>query len=160
MTRSAIISNCGIYRYVLTRQWATGVDRTLLACFIGLNPSTADAEKDDHTIRKLVGFCKRWGLDGFKIVNLYALRSRDPNALIGHPDPVGPENEGRIIQAATEAELVVACWGNHRTAKNRGPELLGKLRAIGIVPRCFGKTADGQPKHPLTLPYRTELVSV
>lgn len=160
MLKAAEISECGTYRYQLTRQWAEGVDLTRLVCFIGLNPSTADATKDDQTIKKLTGFTERWGYDGFRIVNLYAIRSRHPKVMRVAPDPIGPMNEQWIVRTARESQLVVACWGNHITTRNRGPSVLQLLKAIGVQVKCLGKTRDGQPKHPLFLPYETPLVDI
>ena len=58
LENNAVFSACGRYRYVLTRQVSAG---TRPATFILLNPSTADATKDDPTIRRCVGFARRWG---------------------------------------------------------------------------------------------------
>ena len=55
--KTAAISDCGTYRYSLTREWAEG-PRLL---FVMLNPSTADAEADDPTIRKCIGYAQREG---------------------------------------------------------------------------------------------------
>lgn len=41
---SAIISDCGRFRYMLRRSW--DISRPAVT-FVMLNPSTADAEKDD-----------------------------------------------------------------------------------------------------------------
>lgn len=84
---SAVISECGSYRYRLERVWEAEKDRV---AFIMLNPSTADASKDDPTIRRCIGFAKAWGFGGLIVGNLFALRSTDPKALYGHKDPVGP----------------------------------------------------------------------
>ena len=48
MVRHALMSNCGQYRYELTRIWDPS--RSVLTWCL-LNPSTADAKIDDHTIR-------------------------------------------------------------------------------------------------------------
>jgi hypothetical protein len=108
-TGSAVVSPCGTYRYLLTRQLGAG---TRLGTFIMLSPSTADAERDDATIRKCVGFARRLGCAGLQIVNLFALRAADPAALRLADDPVGSENAvwiGRAIRAATtEAEIEAA----------------------------------------------------
>lgn len=53
MKRTAILSPCGRYRYSLTRQWREA-EGARLAIFILLNPSTADTEQDDATIRRSV----------------------------------------------------------------------------------------------------------
>src|SRR4026208_2484913 len=60
MTRAATISACTRYRYSLRRTWAEGC---AIVCFIMLNPSTADADIDDPTIRRCIGFGKSWNFD-------------------------------------------------------------------------------------------------
>src|SRR4051812_40590931 len=54
---TATFSDDDVYRYELTRE--LGGMRPLVTC--GLNPSTADASKNDQTIRKDIGFAKHWG---------------------------------------------------------------------------------------------------
>jgi hypothetical protein len=92
---SADISPCGRYRYTLHRTWGAS-ERPRGAVFVMLNPSTADAEKSDATVRKCIGFAQRWGLDGISIVNLFAFRSRHPGDLALQADPVGPLNDNAI----------------------------------------------------------------
>lgn len=59
MEKSAILSADRKYRYVLNRIW----DETKsTVVFIGLNPSTADEETDDQTIRKCIGYAKKMGI--------------------------------------------------------------------------------------------------
>jgi len=77
---TAALSACGRYRYELTRQWGDDGVRGRV-CWIMLNPSTADAEVDDPTIRKCIGFSKRWGFERMVVVNLFAHRSSDPAVL-------------------------------------------------------------------------------
>ena len=74
MTGTAWISECGRYRYSLTRRFADGLDLV----FVMLNPSTADADKDDPTIRRCCGFADRMGFGGIIVVNLFALRAAAP----------------------------------------------------------------------------------
>src|SRR5262249_44998661 len=85
--RSAVISACGRYRYYLCRKLAGGGGR--VATFIMLNPSTADAERDDSTIRKCVGFGRRWGCGQLHVVNLFGLRATQPTELRTVGNPVG-----------------------------------------------------------------------
>ena len=50
----------GPHRYTLERRWsAVGLAEPRIV-WIMLNPSTAGAEVDDPTVRKVVGFSKRW----------------------------------------------------------------------------------------------------
>ena len=71
--KSATLSECGLYRYDLWRTWATGPHVTFVMC----NPSTADAEIDDPTIRRCIGFAQEWGFAGLVVVNLYAYRATE-----------------------------------------------------------------------------------
>lgn len=58
----AVFSPCGKYRYRLWRVWGDADRRCL---FIGVNPSKAGAVDNDHTIRKEIGFAKRWGFGAY-----------------------------------------------------------------------------------------------
>src|SRR5262245_19133112 len=95
-TKEALISPCGLYRYWLTRTWDNSLRRV---CWVMLNPSTADAEQDDPTIRRCVGFARSWGAGGIIVVNLFAFRASDPKALLRAADPVGPDNDGHILKS-------------------------------------------------------------
>lgn len=158
--RSAVISECGTYRYALWRRWEEGEGQVL---FIGLNPSTADAETDDPTLRRCIGFAKRWGYDAVALANLFALRSTDPRGLHQVDDPRGPENERWLRQLIAESGRVVLAWGNHGAYRGMADRVLRLLHAV-ISPFAlpsfyhFGLTTKGQPKHPLYLPADTALV--
>lgn len=86
--KGAFISECNLYRYWLTREWGEGGN---LMAFVMLNPSTADANIDDPTIRRCVGFAKREGRNGIVVVNLFAGRATDPDEMFKMRDPVGPD---------------------------------------------------------------------
>ncbi len=150
-SRAATISPDGLYRYDLTRQWST---RPLLA-WVGLNPSRADAYLDDPTIRRCVGFSKRWGYGSMVMLNLFALRSTDPTALLTHWDPTGPENWIYLDKWLYRAARVVVAWG---TFAHRIPNrLILPALPFGKHLWCLGKNQDGSPRHPLRLPVTAEL---
>ncbi len=117
------------YRYSLTRRWAPGGTR---ACWIMLNPSTADAEQDDPTIRRCIGFSKLWGHSELVVVNLFALRSTDPAALASHGDPIGPHNDFAIEEAGLTSAHVVCAWGRHGALRNRAGTVLRHLMSAGV----------------------------
>lgn len=143
----------GAYRYKLWREW----DCDLPACtWIMLNPSTADAEEDDPTIRKCVGFAKRWNCGRIEVVNLFALRATNPRELYSHTDPVGPRNNEAIRLATYNAEMVVCAWGTHGGLNRRGDDVLGIISAF-CVPLALKRTKSDQPGHPLYIPYERDL---
>src|SRR5262245_2005621 len=94
--QGAVLSACGKYRYLLRRHFGSSHK---IATVIMLNPSTADATMDDNTMRRCMGFARQWGCGRLQVVNLFALRSRDPKAIKQTVDPVGPANESHIRQA-------------------------------------------------------------
>lgn len=153
----ATVSTDEIYRYDLGRVWDFGSDD--LALWVMLNPSTADAFRDDPTIRRVRGFSRKWGHGGFVVVNLFALRATRPIHLVDHPDPFGPENVDTIRRWVADARVkrVVLAWGGAL------PQLLGLLgrarfdvegeaRKHGHDPVCLGRTKSRQPIHPLYVP--------
>ena len=147
MDLTADISECGLYRYLLTRTW----DETLPVClFIMLNPSTADADVDDPTIRRCMGFARSWRYGGVRVVNLYALRTTDPKGLWEVDDPVGWRNETMIEKEAAHAGLVVCAWGTKGLA--RAQVVVNLLHRIGVAPTVLRLTKGGHPAHPLYLP--------
>lgn len=144
------------YRYALTRRWAAGP----LTAFLMLNPSTADAFTNDATIRRCIGFARRWGSAGLLVVNVFALRATNPDVLLEHPDPVGPDND-RVIAAALPAAAatsVVAAWGTHRRLPARIPQIRALLDQLGLPLLCLGVTKAGYPRHPLYLPNTSPVI--
>ena len=153
--KGAELSRDRVYRYRLWRRWGHGEQMT----FIGLNPSTADETVDDQTIRKCVGFAERHGCEGIEMLNLFALRERDPLRMKAHAEPIGRRNNEVLLQFAGAARHVVACWGVHGKHHGRDSTVIELMASHGIELRCFGLTKDGFPKHPLPLPYSTQLVT-
>lgn len=148
---SAVISPCGQYRYQLTRDGDLAAAHGP-AVFIMLNPSTADAEHDDPTIRRCRGFAHTWGCNGIRVVNLYALRSTDPAALWQNANPVGPDNDRWLVEAARDAGEVVCAWGA-QARLDRVEQVVTLLMVFaGLRLKCLGVTKSGAPRHPLYVP--------
>lgn len=181
--KGATISACGRYRYRLWREWRLhplpaqwnmwedergkpaldgaghqlGVPKRCV--FIMLNPSTADGDTDDPTIRRCVGFAKAWGYDRLEVINLFAYRTTNPRELLGlnhADDPVGIDNQRYIEHALEDNGIIVCAWGAHGSHLGQDETVIGwlgghKLHALKI-------TADGQPGHPLYLPANLKLM--
>ena len=155
MKRSAILSENEVYRYTLERTWHDQKERIL---FVMLNPSTADANVDDATIRRCKDFAKRWDYGGLVVGNLFALRSKDPKALFDHPCPKGPENDAHLQRLAEECGAVVVAWGNSAKAFQPFRERQESVKQLlrGRM-QCLGTNMDGTPKHPVRLPAAAQL---
>lgn len=161
MIKNAVISDCGKYRYLLTRQWEESLllpQRKCSLAFIMLNPSTADDTIDDPTIRRCMAFARREGYHGIEVVNLFALRSTDPTEVaLNQETAVGPDNDNFIRKIALSCGEVVAAWGAWIFARERSrkvSEMLG-----GVTIKCLGMNKDGSPKHPLYIPSGAPLIS-
>jgi len=152
-------SECGTYRYALTREWD---DRPRLVT-IGLNPSTATADLDDPTIRAEIDFARRWNCGGLVKLNLFAYRATNPDDMWAAADPIGPGNDAAIAEAVASAPQVLCCWGDGKATTTARREALrervqGVLHLLRLTDKvCLGLTAAGNPKHPLYLPRTTAL---
>lgn len=148
VAKHATISACGTYRYTLARIWD---ESKYCLPIVMLNPSTADADKDDPTIRRCIRFARRENFGGIYVVNLFAARSASPLLLSRLMDPVGPENDHwlRVVKDVAKAcgNPILCAWGAH-------PMVLSSvayvLRGAELV--CLGKTVTGFPRHPLYVP--------
>ncbi len=143
MIKRAEISYCQRYRYSLTRDWGMKGLANKKLIWVMLNPSTADANTDDHTIRKCVGFSVRYGYHSLEVVNLFAYRATSPKDLKAATNPEGPDNDFYLERAAGSDHDVIIAWGNHGTYMNRDNE------AMKLFPHanCLGVTKGGNPKH-------------
>lgn len=156
--RFAVLSPDDRYRYTLTRRWEGEAGGTK-ALWIMLNPSTADAFKDDLTIVKCMRFSALWGYDAMMVVNLFAFRTTYPTELLSASDARGPDNK-RFVQSAIRSEahpLVVCAWGGGFGGRLPRFNVEKWVREAGKVPMCLGKTRAGQPKHPSRIAYATPL---
>ncbi len=150
----AILSPCETYRYVLGRPCLPmfgGYSGYSRCVFVMVNPSTADATKDDPTIRRCIKFATRWGYNELRVVNLFAFRSSHPRDLLGAADPVGPENNEYLADELRAADLVICAWGNNGVIDGgtQARALLAWCYARATYLHHLGVTKTGHPKHPL-----------
>jgi hypothetical protein len=156
------------YRYLLWREWRgthdpkhwnwlgekDGAGQELgdpsSVLFIMLNPSTADGEKDDPTIRRCVNFAKAWNYERVEVVNLFAYRTSSPDDLFrtasGGFNVEGPQNQKHVQLAAASAGLIIAAWGARQTY-GQDETMLGWLDNYPLY--TLGLTKLKLPIHPL-----------
>ena len=151
----ARMSECGQYRYELWRTWSAAP----ALGFVLLNPSTADAVKNDPTVERCERRARSSGYGGVRIVNLFALRATDPGELYTHPDPVGPDNDAAIEACVRDVQLLICGWGKHGAHLDRATQVLGRLRALGAVPHYLALNRDGSPRHPLYVGYGAQPIA-
>lgn len=151
--RHASLSEDGLYRWSLHREWRKADERPRWVTFVMLNPSTADANIDDPTIVRCKGFAESLGCTGLAVVNLYAYRATSPKDLWKAPDPVGRYNDTTLtmfLAMAREHDFpIVAAWG-----ANAKPERVATVMAMPGSERltALHVTKAGAPGHPLYLP--------
>lgn len=175
---TAKISPCRKYRYSLQRDLVDHpafqpsddlTDKRVL--FIGVNPSTADGDSDDATIRKMMGFAARWSCTRMTVGNLFAYRSTDVRNLGRHynnpfasTDDLWNQQQREILELnklIERADLIIPCWGRASKLppllRDRVDEVRWTLRNSGKKLQCLGLTKTRDPKHPLMLGYDTPL---
>ncbi|MGB0560235.1 MAG: DUF1643 domain-containing protein [Spirulinaceae cyanobacterium] len=153
MRRQATLDSTGQYRYHLSRSWNPAAPRL---AFVMLNPSQADGQRDDPTLRRCLGFAQAWRFGTLAVVNLFAYRTARPQMLRQVSDPVGPENDCYIRNTVQQVDCVVVAWGNQGLWRDRNQIVLKQLSEIAPL-HCLGRTQQGQPRHPLYLPRDTPL---
>lgn len=150
--RGAVLSADGVYRYRLWRIWDR--DRHPTA-FVMLNPSTADADLDDPTIRRCVGFARSWGAGGIVVVNLFAFRATDPADLArsgaGGVDLAGADRDLHLQEVFGVVDSVVCAWGACPVVRSEHVRAVLSLIPASVEVTCLGRTKEGHPRHPLYL---------
>jgi hypothetical protein len=141
---SAVLSPCRAYRYDLWRRWSEDAPYCM---FVGLNPSTADETQDDPTIRRCVGYAKRWNYGGLCMVNLFAFRATQPRDMMAAQDPIGPDNDRTLKTLSQGAGMIIAAWGKDGSYMGRDKQVMALLPHL----YCLKQNKDGSPAHPLYL---------
>lgn len=148
------ITRC--YRYCLTRSWPDTRQTHHQVTFIMLNPSRANADQDDPTIRACLQFAQHLGYTQLTVVNLFAYRTPHPSDLQQASDPIGPDNDRHLIAATQSAEKVILAWGNWGTLMNRAKAVVTLLSPYRHKLYCLGRNCTEQPRHPLYIKRTTK----
>ena len=144
----AVMSDDRRHRYWLTRIWTRSLPLLVVCMF---NPSTADGQSDDPTIKRLCAWAKLWGYGGILVVNLYSLRTPDPHDLLGREreafGDAQPQAWATALDiAAQQGTPVLAAWGALGSPFAARP-FLEAAADLDLI--CLGLTNDGRPKHPM-----------
>jgi hypothetical protein len=146
----------GKHRYALGRSWGEGE----YALWCGMNPSTAEANVDDPTVRWEVNYTKNvLGLNNYVKVNVMDYRATSPlRLLLPEVVPCSDKNKAAIKLLAKRASKIIMVYGAlHPSLLHYGQEVTDMLRAEGHELFCLGLNKGGTPKHPLYLRRDTPL---
>ncbi len=146
LTRRFICRGCGDAKGLFECDCRTWKNKVV---FIMLNPSTATAEESDPTVTRCEGYARLWKYRRLIVLNIFALRSTDPELLYSDPDPVGRDNNINIQNCSKDAGLIICAWGVHGKYQDRGQKVLEMLRHK--KPHYLKLTKEGIPQHPLYL---------
>ena len=146
-------------RYIL----GTKGNHTL--CCIGINPSTAEPNKPDPTIRSVERITKRNGYDSFIMFNVYPVRSTIFENLSKEENHYYTEKNIReiikIVKSLPKPVNIWLAYGNlidKRSYMREGFNRLKKeLDKYNCIYWTCGITKSGNPKHPLYLNSNSKL---
>ena len=141
------------YRYILGTR-----GKNPLIC-IGINPSTAEPDNLDNTLKSVERIALGNGFDSFIMFNVYAQRATDPDAMEKVCNPLlHRENleAFRYVLSISREPAVWAAWG--AIIEKRGylakcvEDMVTIGQSYGAKWYCAGAiTKKGHPHHPLYL---------
>jgi len=122
----------------------------------GINPSTADENKPDPTIKKVIRHANKNGFDGWIMCNIYPLRATDFDDLTKDLDEkLHKENVTTIVKflCAEKNIKILAAWGNLITERKYLmlclKDLVASIKTLQPEWFVISKNVTGHPKHPL-----------
>lgn len=148
--KGAVFSSCGKHRLMLHRTWDTSKPTVM---FIGLNPSTADSDRDDPTIRRVRSMAKSWGFGSVVMMNLFTYISTDPKKLNIKDGNIFESNE-ILKDTGASVDTIVFAWGNFK--------VMGRdVEVMRMFPnaKALHLNKNGSPKHPLYVRSDVQLIS-
>ena len=139
------------YRYILGTR-----GKNPLIC-IGINPSTAEPDNLDNTLKSVERIALGNGFDSFIMFNVYAQRATDPDAMEKVCNPLlHRENleAFRYVLSISEKPAVWAAWGaiieKRAYLADCVRDMVAAGQEFGASWYCAGAiTKKGHPHHPL-----------
>ena len=142
------------YRYIL----GTVGNNPLIT--IGINPSTAEPEKMDNTMKSVERIAMGNGFDSFIMFNVYAQRATDPNQMNKEINPMLHKENMQafqwILENSGKNPIIWAAWGTNierrKYLKEGLREMINISNRYNAVWCKVGKcSVKGHPHHPLYL---------
>ena len=141
------------YRYIL----GTRGENPLIC--IGINPSTAEPDNLDNTLKSVERIALGNGFDSFIMFNVYAQRATNPDAMEKVYNPLLHQENleaFRYVLSISKKPAIWAAWGAIIEKRKYLPECVRDMVAagqeFGATWHCAGAiTKKGHPHHPLYL---------
>lgn len=137
-------------RYILGKE-----GKNTLIC-IGVNPSMADKNKPDATMREILKIIEKNGYDSFIMINLYPLIKTNPNELPNEKnDKIHKENLNKIEEILNKYEKsdVLACWGDLITKRayllECSKDIIKLCEKYKTSFKYLSLSNKGNPTHPM-----------
>ena len=149
-----IMTEFEIYRGSNTERYVLGTKGNKTLVIIGINPSTADEERTDRTITRVIKHTQQFGYDSFKMINIYPLRATNFNKLPKEfNEKLHKQNIIEIKKTIETASAVLCAWGTHindrKYFKICYSDILKIISGTTLPTYCLGVTKHGHPLHPL-----------
>ncbi len=151
-----IPSDCGVYRYFLSRTWDWDRDASVLM-FIMLNPSKATDLMMDKTVMLCTNRAVTDGFGALWVLNIFAYRETKPQyiprdhliAIGQHNDAIIEQKVAMLHERNNDCDKIVCAWGVDKIIKERDDTVKTILRAIPNLPLYhLGLIPERQPRHP------------
>jgi hypothetical protein len=122
-----------------------------------VRPSAAQSESMQRAA--VLSACRRYRYALWRtwdpMTNLFAFRATRPRDMMAAADPIGPENDKYLSEAALRAGVVVAAWGVHGSHLRRDVKVRSMVRELHYLKL----TTHGHPGHSLYLQRRPKPVA-
>ncbi len=142
-------------------RYALGEPGSYNLVVIGLNPSTATPGKPDSTIKRIRKIAEKENLNGWIMINLYPMRTPNPNELPFTMDEKIAKKNIEVIKWIVHKYMsgrVYAAWGSN--IEKRGYLVDECQKIVDSIPEEWfvrGTTKNGHPKHPLYVPVEEKM---
>ena len=157
--------NKASHRYFYRKVFNTNLKDKMLT-FIMLNPSNADQNKPDQTIKNIEEITRNNSYNGFQIVNLFSYRTPSQKCLIDKIEKlkISPDdsfNEKNLKYLKYIKGDVVLAWGSNAKSicnkyekgyYNKVLDIL-KKNECHLYTYASSLNKDGSPKHPGSMSY-------
>ncbi len=153
ITSGAEFSDCRKHRYALWRIWDDSKPKIM---FVGLNPSTASEQKDDHTIKKVCKIANNLGYGGIYMVNCFSFVTPYPEDLEHNAD-AEEINDDKIHKWYQYCKDIVFAWGSFKVVSDRCRDTI--LHKQFPNAKALHINKNGSPKHPLYCKDNQQLIN-